>query len=154
MPNYTLTSTEKGPGPCPGDTWTSLKPYQPDLYPTASVLQDLSATDAELLAEFYASVREIDNILANWIATTQPLTDYNAWNVLMHKVQHSLRTGELAVQRFCPDRQYDATMPAGGTLLYQSERALSIADGARAAFMARHASSPHARAPNPRGRRN
>jgi hypothetical protein len=111
-----------------------------------------SSTDTELLAEFYASVREVDDILASWIATAQTLGEYNAWNVLMHKVQHSLRKGELAVRRFDPDRLYDATMPAGGTLLYQSERVLSMADTARTAFMARHAAT-QAPVPNRRARR-
>jgi hypothetical protein len=27
---------------------------------------------------------------------------YNGWNVLMHKVEHSLRAGILAAARFCP----------------------------------------------------
>lgn len=67
-----------------------------------------------MLSEFYASVREIDNILEGWIATDQSLLDYNGWKFLMHKVQDSLRMGEMAIQTFCPERHYDATMPAAG----------------------------------------
>lgn len=83
VPNYSLTSM--GKPTCPGDTWLSLKPYQPNLYATPSVLQDLSFTDTELLAEFYALVREVDDILASWIATAQTLSEYNAWNMLSTK---------------------------------------------------------------------
>jgi hypothetical protein len=67
------------------------------------------------------------------------LTEYNAWNVLMHKVQNSLRMGELAVQKLCHDRAYDATMPAGGSLLSQCQRVLTAADKAREIFMAKFA---------------
>jgi hypothetical protein len=56
---------------------------------------------------------------------------------LMHKVQHSLRMGDLVVQKLCPDRAYDATMPAGGTLLARSQKVLTAADNAREIFMAK-----------------
>jgi hypothetical protein len=139
VPNYTMTSL--GKGSCPGDTWISLTPTEPTLYPTAPVFQDLSTTDAELLSEFYAATREVVDLLARWIAEGTSLGEYNAWNYLMHKVEHTLRAGAQAVQRYCPDRRFDATSPAGGTLLAQSERALSIAEHARSAFLARFAAS-------------
>ena len=136
VPNY--TSTSMGRGPCPGDTWTSLMPDKSDLYPQAIMLQDSLTSEVELLSEFYAAVNEVSRILGSWIEMAQPLTDYNSWNLLMHKVQESLNKGELAVQRFCPERQYDATMPAAGTLLHQCQRVLADTDTARAAFWARH----------------
>lgn len=89
------------------DTWESLMPIQPRLFLEAAVYRDLSASDAELLAEFYGAVSEIADLIEHW-AETVALTDYNAWNVLMHKVQHSLRMGELVIQKLCPDRAYDA----------------------------------------------
>jgi hypothetical protein len=122
----------------PADTWESLRPVQPRLFPNAPVYRDLSAADAALLAEFYAAVGEISDLIEHWSGTVA-LTEYNAWNVLMHKVQHSLKLGELAVQRLCPDRVYDATMPIGGSLLSQSQRVLAAADQARAWFMTRFA---------------
>ena len=142
VPNYTMTSLEKDP--C-GDTWESLRPYQPVLFPSSPLFQDLSSTDAKLLAEFCNSLQEVNDIVIGW-TDTQSLREYNCWNVLMHKVQHSLRAGEQAIQRFCPDRQYDATVPSAGTLLSQSQRTLSIADRARDAFMARFAATAQARA--------
>jgi hypothetical protein len=60
------------------------KPFYPDNYPTSAVLQDLGATDSELLAEFYASVQGVSDTLENCDASDQPLDNYNAWNVLMH----------------------------------------------------------------------
>jgi hypothetical protein len=134
-----MTSLKKGS--CPGDTWTSLKPTEPTLYPTAPVFQELSTTDAELLSEFYASTREVADLLASCIAEGTSLSEYNVWNYLMHKVEHSLRAGAKAVRRFCPERRFDATSPAGGLLLEQSERSLSMAEQARSAFMARFAAA-------------
>ncbi|HUN99015.1 MAG TPA: hypothetical protein VMU69_22640 [Bradyrhizobium sp.] len=124
----------------PGDTWESLRPVQPRLFPHAAVYRDLSESDAELLAEFYGAVSEVADLIEHW-AGTMALTEYNAWNVLMHKAQHSLRMGEFAVRKLCPDRAYDATMPTGGTLLLRSQRVLTAADKARAVFLAKFASS-------------
>jgi hypothetical protein len=120
----------------PNDTWESLKPSLPRLFPDSAPYRDLSASDAELFAEFYGAVREVADIVEHWTGTVA-LTEYNAWNVLMHKVEHSLRTGELAVRKFCPDRVYDATMPAGGTLLLQSQRVLGAAAQAREMYLER-----------------
>lgn len=114
----------------PGDTWKSLTPFQPRLFPSAPAYRDLSGADATLLAEFYGAVDEVRDIIEHW-SDTVALTDYNAWNVLMHKVQHSLRLGELAVKKLCPDREFDATMPSVGTLLSRSQKALAAADNAR-----------------------
>jgi hypothetical protein len=122
----------------PGDTWESLRPVQPRLFPQVAVYRDLSASDAELLAEFYGVVSEVADLIEHW-GGTMALTEYNAWNVLMHKVQNSLRMGELAVQKLCHDRAYDATMPAGGSLLSQCQRVLTAADKAREIFMAKFA---------------
>jgi hypothetical protein len=66
-----------------------------------------------------------------------PLKEYNAWNYLMHKVQYCLNRGALAVERFCPDRLFDGTMPIAGTLLSRSKKALDAADQARERFMAK-----------------
>ena len=118
----------------PTDTWESLRPTLPHLFPDSAPYRDLSASDAELLAEFYGAVREVADLIAHW-AGTVALTEYNAWNVLMHKVQHSLRTGELAVRKFCPNRGYDATMPASGTLLSRSQTTLDAAEKARALYL-------------------
>jgi hypothetical protein len=133
IPNYTMTSLEKES--C-GDSWESLRPAPSVLYPNSPFLRDLSPTDVGLVAEFCNALQEVQDILADWIGS-QPLSEYNCWNFLMAKVQHSLWVGAQAIERFCPDRQYDATMPASGTLLSQATRALSNADQARNAFMVR-----------------
>jgi hypothetical protein len=136
----------------PGDTWESLMPVQPRLFPEAAVYRDLPASEAGLLAEFYGAVNEVADLIKHW-AGTMALTEYNAWNVLMHKVQHSLRAGDLAVQKLCPDRAYDATMPAGGTLLSQSQRVLAAADKARETFMTKFEAQQQKRSAVPRPRR-
>jgi hypothetical protein len=138
--NYSQTAL--GRDSCPGDTWTSLMPHGTEGLTDSAMFHDLSLGDAELLAEFNASLREVTRILENWTATSVMLSEYNAWNVLMHKVQHSLRTGMLAAQRFCPESPYDATMPASGKLVSRAERALSQTDQLRASFIARHTTSP------------
>lgn len=118
----------------PNDTWESLKPALPRLFPDSAPYRDLSPSDAGLLAEFYGAVREVADLIDHW-AGTVALTEYNAWNVLMHKVQHGLRMGELAVRKLCPDRAYDATMPACGTLLARSQTALEATEKAQALYL-------------------
>src|ERR1700730_16615035 len=97
----------------------------------------LSAEDATLLVDFYDSLQEIRDIVNSWVDNQTNTADFNAWNVLMQKVQHNLSIGQSAVQKFCPESQHDATMPAAGTLLHQSERAISGAQSALAAHLSR-----------------
>jgi hypothetical protein len=130
----------------PTDTWESLQPVQSRLYPDSALFRDLSGGDAAVLAEFYAAVGEVSDLIKHWTGTV-PLTDYNAWNVLMHKVQNCLRLGELVIQKFSPERPFDATMPAGGTLLSSSQRSLMLADQARTSFMERFAAAQATRFP-------
>ena len=142
LPNYSSTSMQQGP--IPGDTWLSLIPGQPDLYPSAPEFQRLAPEDATLLVEFYDSLNEIADILGGWVGV-HPLADYNAWNLLLQKATNNLVLGEKAVARFCPDREYDATIPAAGTLFTQSQRVLNIVSRAQQAFWDRHAASKSAR---------
>jgi hypothetical protein len=100
-----------------GDTWPALRPFRPDVFLTSPMSQDLGVGDAEVLGEFYGSVREVEDTLASWIETSQSLDDVNAWVVLQHKAADSLRKAIVAVQRLCREREFDPTMPASGTLL-------------------------------------
>jgi hypothetical protein len=118
----------------PGDTWESLEPARPTLFPENTRYRDLSSSDAELLTEFYGAVRDVAGLIHDF-ARTMALTEYNAWNVLMHRVQHSLRMGEKAVRTLCPDRPYDSTAPTWGTLLSRSDKALKAADDARTLYI-------------------
>jgi nitric oxide reductase activation protein len=101
------------------------------------MFERLPEAEAEALAEFSAAGREVGNILQSWIANAASLDDYNYWNFLMHKVERCVRTGMTVAQLFCPENQYDATMPASGTLLARAERSLSHATTLRAAFLER-----------------
>jgi hypothetical protein len=56
----------------------------------------------------------------------------------MQMTQNNVRIGQKAVHRFCPNKQYSAITPAGGTLLDQSMRAVSSADTALKAHLVRH----------------
>jgi hypothetical protein len=132
--NFGLTSHDKPANP--PDTWASLRPSQASLYPNAAPIQDLSAADSELLAEFHGAVDEIDELLDNWI-NFSTFPEYNCWNYLMHKVEHSLRMGSKVIHKFCADRQFDATMPASGTLLSRAEAVLARAGQMRTAFIER-----------------
>jgi hypothetical protein len=147
--NYSVTS--HGKPSCPGDTWRSLMPRSTNRLSNAEMFHDLQLCDAELIAEFKAAVDELAGMLGAWIATGVSLNEYNAWNSLMHKVEHSLRAGMLAAARFCPDVQYDATTPAAGTLRARVELSLTQADTLRAAFLARH-STPQAKVLRKAGR--
>jgi hypothetical protein len=125
-----------GKYPLPGDSWASLRPSQPVLYPTAVAFRNLSAQDATLLVNFYDSLQEITDIV-NSLIDNQTVADFNVWNVLMQKVQHNLNISQRALQTFCPERQYDATIPAAGTLLNELERAISEAQSALAGHLSR-----------------
>lgn len=132
--NYGLTSHDKPSNP--PDTWESLRPKKSRLYPNAAPVHDLSPADARLLAEFYGALDEVDEIVGDWVRMNTAY-EYNCWNFLMHKVEQSLRMGENAIRKFCPDRQYDATMPASGTLLSRSETCLARASQMRTAYIVR-----------------
>lgn len=132
----------------PNDTWESLRPVQSRLFPDSALFRELSPTDAGLLAEFYSAVAEVADLIEHWTGTV-PLTEYNAWNVLMHKVEGSLRVGELVVQKFCPDRPFDTSMPASGTLISSAERSLRLAAQGRAAFIERFGAAQAAWAAQP-----
>lgn len=132
--NFGLTSNDKTANP--PDTWASLRPNRPFLYPNAAPIHELSATDAELLAEFHGALYELTEIIDSWISTGAP-PEYNHWNLLMHKVEQSVSKGVNLIRKFCADRHYDATMPASGTLLSRSAVGLSRAKELRAAFIER-----------------
>lgn len=138
VPNFVMASVDK---PGPGDRWSSLKPALPTLYPAAPEFAHLPAEDATLLNEFYSLVQEIAGVVDSWIDNEPPSPIVNAWNVLMQKVHHCLRTGKLAVERFCPDREFDATMPAVGTLIARIDTAIASVQPALDAHLARHATA-------------
>jgi class 3 adenylate cyclase len=144
VPNFVVASVDR---PGPGDRWSSLKPALPILYPAAPEFAHLPAEDATLLNEFCSLVQEIADVLDSWIDNDPPPPIVNAWNVLMQKVRYCLRTGKLAVERFCPDREFDATMPAVGTLIARIDTAIASVQPALDAHLARHATAP---APVPR----
>lgn len=144
VPNFVMTSVGKPP---PGDRWTTLRPAQPQLYPSAPEFANLSADDATLLNEFYNLVQEITDIVSGWIENEPPPPPVNAWNFLMQKVRHSLEVGKIAAQRFCPDRQFDATMPASGTLIARTDAAIASVKPVLDAHLARHATNAPAPAP-------
>jgi hypothetical protein len=133
--NYSQTSHGR---PSVGDTWASLRPNQPSLYATSTVLKDLSAADTALFSEFYAAVQEVTDLLAS-LQEFPESHEYNAWNILMHKVEESLRAGERAFAVFCPHRSFDPVSPAAGTMLSQSSRVLASAGRMRSDFLARAA---------------
>jgi hypothetical protein len=148
--NYSTTANElvgRSQIVRPNDTWESLKPAQPRLFPNATVYRDLSTSDAELLAEFYGAVSDVADLIESF-ARAEALTNYNAWNVLMHKVENSLRLGDLAIETFCPDRVFDPASPAGGTLLSQSQRVLAAAAKSRDKFMADFQTQPNRASPH------
>lgn len=124
-------------GTPPGDTLVSLLPSQPVHYPSSVEFQKLSKLDAVLLIEFYDSLQGITEKINEWIRGGHP-ADFNMWNVLMQMTETNLLLAQKAVRKFCPERQYDPNMPAAGTLLDRSTRALSSADRALAAHLARH----------------
>lgn len=110
----------------PGDPLTAFRPRKPLLYPSAHQLQDLSEADATLLVEFYDASHGIAETVDFWIES-KTVIDFNAYNVLMQEVQHSLELAQAAVASFCPDKQYSAIMPASGTLADRIEASISQA---------------------------
>jgi class 3 adenylate cyclase len=149
VPNFITASIGR---PALGDRWTSLRPAQPVLYPAAPEFSNLAAADATLLNEFYSLVQEIADIINGWIDNEPPPPPVNAWNFLMQKVRHSLQVGKLAAERFCPDREFDATMPASGTLIARMDAAISTVQPALDAHLAHHTATGQTASPKPRTR--
>lgn len=132
--NFICASTKQ---PLPGDSWASLKPSRPVLYPDAPQFRDLPAPDATLLVAFYDSLQGIADTLDSYI-DRWPTTDVNAWNGLMHQARNSLSLGEKAVKVFCADKPFNEASPASGTMLSQYQRATGGAESALKAHLKRH----------------
>jgi hypothetical protein len=132
--NFICASTTQ---PLPGDSWASLKPSRPVLYPDAPQFRELPAADATLLVVFYDALQGITDTLDSYIGQW-PTTDVNAWNSLMHQARSSLGLGEKVVKVFCADKPFNEASPASGTMLNQYQRAMSGAEKALNAHLARH----------------
>jgi hypothetical protein len=127
--NFICASTAQA---APPDHWTTFQPRKPTLYPAAPQVQDLGAADSSLLAEFYNMLEEIDELITSWRAA-ETVWDMNVWNFLMQKIERSVSAGVVAVERFCPGRQYDSTMPSAGTL---TDRAAFVSSAMRQSLAA------------------
>lgn len=132
--NFICASTRQ---PLPGDSWASLKPLSPTLYPNAHQFCELPGADATLLVRFYDSLQAITDTINSYI-DQWPTTDVNAWNGLMHQVRNSLSLGEKAMKIFGADKPFNEAGPASGTMLNQYQRAMSGAEKALSAHLARH----------------
>jgi hypothetical protein len=132
--NFICASTKTA---LPGDSWVSLKPLRPILYPNVPQFHKLPPADATLLVAFYDSLQGIADTLDGYI-DQWPTTDVNAWNGLMHQARTSLELGERAVKVFCPDKPFNDAGPASGTMLDQYQRAMAGAEKAFNAHLARH----------------
>lgn len=132
--NFICASSKQ---PLPGDSWASLKPSRPVLYPDAPQFRELPAADATSLVAFYDSLQGITETLDSYISQW-PTTDVNAWNGLMHQVRNSLGLGEKAIAVFCAEKPFNDASPASGTMLHQYQRAMSGAERAFKAHLARH----------------
>ncbi len=117
--NFSCASAKNGVQP--NDHWSTFKPWKPSLFPSAPAFQDMKAADSALLAEFYDSLSGIDDLIRTW-RESEILWDVNVWNYLMQTIQNSVKLGAKAVERFCPGRQYNPTMPASGTLLERATK--------------------------------
>lgn len=134
VPKVTTASVDK---PMPQvETWETFRPRRPVLYPAAPQFKDLSEADATALIDFYDSVQGIAETIETYIEMKTP-QEVNAWNGLMQAVRDSLRLGEIAVRRFCPDRQLSPLLPASGTLMQNIERSGSMVQSALDAHLAR-----------------
>jgi hypothetical protein len=120
----------------PGDPLTTFRPRGPLLYPSAPQFSDLSEKDATLLVEFYDASHGIAETVNSWIEANTVI-DFNAYNVLMQAVQHSLALAQATVASFCPDRQYSPIMPASGTLMKRIQDSTSRAESALKAHLDR-----------------
>jgi hypothetical protein len=113
-----------------GDSWQKLMISNSAPAFSSAAYGDLLASDAQVLSEFYGAVTEVSELIRE-LSETNPISDYNSWNVLMHKAQHTVKLGLVVVKKFCPERMYDPTIPAAGTLLARSESTLVKADSTR-----------------------
>jgi hypothetical protein len=126
--------------PQPPDHWTTFRPWKPRLYRGTTEFRDLAPADAQLLAEFFEGLAEIDDLVMGWQdSATQ--WDVNVWNVLMQKTERSVASGLCAADRFCPARQYDSTMPASGSLRERAQMSTSGMRAALEAHIGRHSTS-------------
>lgn len=149
--NYGCSSPYSKSSIKPNDTWPSIKPKQPTLYPHASSVAELLVEDGQLLVEFYDSLQEVADLIAEFEKIQIDRLPYNEWNCLMHAAEHNLEVGLRAARQFCPDREFRPRSPASGTLISQVERVLKAASRARDVFFkSAEAHNKQAAAPHPR----
>lgn len=121
----------------PPDHWTTFRPWKPRLYRSTTEFRDLPPAHAELFAEFFEGLAEIDDLIMSW-KDSEIAWDMNLWNVLMQKIERNVISGVRAVERFCPERQYDNTMPASGTLIERAQKSTSMMYAALDAHIRRY----------------
>jgi hypothetical protein len=136
--------------PPPSDHWTTFKPSKPSLYPGVAEFRDLGTKDAALLVEFYDTVNEIEDIVTQ-LRESETVWDVNVWNGLMQRVQHSVSMGVVAVERFCPSRQNNTSMPAAGTLTERASKSTANMQSALVAHIDRFNARAAANAPQAAG---
>lgn len=120
----------------PGDTWQSLKFSHPQKIASSPAYKDLAGDDIEMLAEFYGAATDVAGILEEW-SERVPLTDYNHWNVFMHKVEHALKRGDFVIRKFCSDCPFDAMIPVAGNMLTRTRKSLDQASKVRSTHIER-----------------
>lgn len=118
------------------DPLISLRPQSPLLYPGAAQFGDLPELDAVLLVDFYDASHGVSQTVDSWIENKTKI-DFNAYNVLMQMVMHSLKVGVAAIDSFCPDRQYSPLVPVAGKLVDRIEKSIDHARNALAAHLKR-----------------
>lgn len=128
--NFSMTSMDKLMPQT--EPWEAFRPMRPVLFPSAPMFRELSDEDAVALIDFYDSLQGVAETIDGWTATAVP-QEVNSWNMLMQSVCGGLRLAALAVERFCPDRQFDPILPASGTLI---QRIAQATDGATRALQA------------------
>jgi hypothetical protein len=149
MANFICSSCDQ---PLPNDHRSTFRPWRPALYPSAAEFRDLHGPDAALLVEFYDSLNRIEDSLKSWEDGEIPW-DTNLWNVLMQMVEHSVRAGIVAADRFCPGRAYSPTVPAAGTLAERAATSTRNMQTALEAHIARFHERQHQQRPSPIPRR-
>lgn len=133
--NFGQTSLKRPP--IQGDSWSTLRPLSPSLYPSAPELRDLPPHASRMLVEFYDAVQGVADLIDDLERRWSP-TEVNNWNVLMHKVRSTVDLGVRAIEIFSPGRRYASTIPAAGTFVERAAHSTRNMDATLKAHLARH----------------
>jgi hypothetical protein len=120
----------------PNDRKEDFLPYRPTLYPSASEIRDLPASDAAALSAFYDSLVSLADMVNDWWGREDQLP-VNIFNSIRDGAEKSLELGLACIDIFNLDENYPPKYEAHGTLTSRIKQSIASSAGTMKHHLAR-----------------